>query len=402
VLTSNSTARGLLSLYSSTVLSAAWAVVIPTIPVLSVQFGVSVGAGAQIITAFGIGRFVGTAAGGTVIDRMGTRVALVGGSSITAISACLAAATPWLAVLLGLAVVMGVGDSLAASGREVAAIDLASHSQRGRVLSTLHGSHNIGLTLCPLLGGFLTDVWSFRAAFVAYAFAAAVSVFLGFKIPASPVTLNSPLAAKMIGWGARLRGLGSLFRQIEPELRSTYLVLVLATLAAHSQRVMVQSILPLYAGTALRLSPTDIGLLFTISGLFVLIMIVPTGFVMDRVGRKWATVPSTGIPAIVFLLIPFTDSFYQLAILVAFVGLSNGLSLGSLATSTFDVVPAHARGRLQALRRTLAEMGGVFTPLIGGYLANSFDAGVPFLVFAPFLVAAATLLALVGRETLAR
>jgi MFS family permease len=363
---------------------------------------VSVGAGAQIITAFGIGRFVGTAAGGSVIDHMGTRVALVGGSSITAISACVAAATPWLVVLLGLAVIMGVGDSLAASGREVAAVDLASHGQRGRVLSTLHGSHNVGMTICPLLGGLLTDVWSFRAAFVAYAFAAAISIFLGFKIPASAITFKRPRTDKTIGWRERLRRLGGLFCQIQPDLRSTYVVLVLATLAAHSQRVMVQSILPLYAGTALRLSPTDIGLLFTISGLFVLIMIVPTGFVMDRVGRKWATVPSTGIPAIVFLLIPFTDSFYQLAILVAFVGLSNGLSLGSLATSTFDVVPAHARGRLQALRRTLAEMGGVFTPLIGGYLANSFDAGVPFLVFAPFLVAAATLLALVGRETLAR
>ena len=131
-------------------------------------------------------------------------------------------------------------------------------------------------------------------------------------------------------------------------------------------------------------------------------MILPAGFVIDKVGRKWATVPSTGIPALAFLLIPFAGSFFQLAVLISFLGIANGLSLGSLATSTYDVVPAHARGRLQAARRTVAEIGGVAGPLFGGYLADSFNPGVPFLVYAPLLILSALLLAAVGRETLVR
>ena len=89
-----------------------------------------------------------------------------------------------------------------------------------------------------------------------------------------------------------------------------------------------------------------------------------------------------------------------MAVLLSFLGVANGLSLGSLATSTFDVVPAHARGRLQAARRTLAEIGGVSAPLIGGYLADKFNPGVPFLAYAPVLILAAILLAAVARETL--
>jgi MFS family permease len=131
-------------------------------------------------------------------------------------------------------------------------------------------------------------------------------------------------------------------------------------------------------------------------------MILPAGFVIDKVGRKWATVPSTGIPALAFLLIPFATSFLQLAILLSFLGVANGLSLGSLATSTYDVVPASARGRLQAARRTIAELGGVGAPLLGGFLADSFNPGVPFLAYAPLLVLSAVLLAVLGRETLAR
>jgi ACDE family multidrug resistance protein len=131
-------------------------------------------------------------------------------------------------------------------------------------------------------------------------------------------------------------------------------------------------------------------------------MILPAGFIIDKVGRKWATVPSTGIPAIAFFLIPFTGTFFQLAVLLSFLGVANGLSLGSLATSTYDVVPPNARGRLQAARRTIAEVGGMAAPLVGGLLADTFNPGVPFLVYAPLLVLSALLLALVGRETLDR
>jgi MFS family permease len=178
--------------------------------------------------------------------------------------------------------------------------------------------------------------------------------------------------------------------------------LVLATMISQSQRIIVQSMLPLYAAAYLHLSPSQIGMLFTISGVIVFAMIIPAGFVMDRVGRKWCTVPSTGLPALIFLLIPMTDSFAQLGILLGIAGFAQGLSLGSLATSTYDVVPAHARGRLQAMRRTIAELGSGMAPLIGGYLANAYHPGVPFLVYAPLLVVSAALLAVFAKETLER
>ena len=175
---------------------------------------------------------------------------------------------------------------------------------------------------------------------------------------------------------------------------------MLATFTSFAHRVTTQSIVPIFASSVLALTPKEIGLLFTISGLSVFVMILPAGFVIDKVGRKWATVPSTGIPAIAFLLIPFAQSFLQLAVLLSFLGVANGLSLGSLATSTYDVVPANARGRLQAARRTIAEIGGVTAPLLGGLLADRFNPGVPFLAHAPLLVLSAILLAVVARETL--
>jgi hypothetical protein len=50
----------------------------------------------------------------------------------------------------------------------------------------------------------------------------------------------------------------------------------------------------------------------------------------------------------------------------------------------------------------MAEIGGMGAPLLGGFLADTFNPGVPFFAYAPLLILSAFLLAVVGRETLRR
>ena len=380
---------------------------VPSIPVMAADFGITPGTAAQIVTALAFGRLAGMPISGVVLDRLGTRTALIAGPALAGAVALLAAMIPWFSIILLLIFVLGIAESVWVIAREVAGIDLARPNQRGRVLSGFHGVNYMGLALGPLAGGVLAETSGFRGAFLAYAACAAVSVSLGFAVENSRMPHNFQAAQAVPGWSPtawmqRLRNVRDLIRQIEPHLRATYVVLVFATLTSFMHRVTTQSILPLFATTELGLTPKEVGLLFTISGLSTFAMILPAGFVIDKVGRKWATVPSTGIPALAFLFIPFADNFFQLALLLSFLGVANGLSLGSLATSTFDVIPVNARGRLQALRRTIAELGGVGAPLLGGVLADTFNPGVPFLLYAPLIILSAVLLAFIGRETLPR
>ena len=380
---------------------------VPSIPVMAVHFGITPGTAAQIVTALAFGRLAGMPISGAVLDRLGTRTALVTGPALACVVALIAAVMPWFSIILVLLFILGIAESVWVIAREVAGIDLARPNQRGRVLSGFHGVNYMGLALGPLAGGVLAEASGFRGAFVAYAACAGISVLLGFTVENSPTAHHLQTSTRVSGWSMtawmeRLRNLRDLFHQIQPRLRATYAVLVFATLTSFMHRVTTQSMLPLFATTELGLTPKQVGLLFTISGLAAFAMILPAGFVIDKVGRKWATVPSTGIPALAFLLIPFAGNFLQLALLVLFLGIANGLSLGSLATSTFDVIPVNARGRLQALRRTIAELGGVAAPLVGGVLADTFNPGVPFLVYAPLIILSAVLLAFIGRETLQR
>ncbi len=405
MLLGNKTFRGLLNLYSGTVLSGfGWAMVLPITPTLASAFGVSPGAVAQVVTAFFVGRTTGIPVAGIFADRFGTRPALIGGPGLVVVSALTAAATPWFALILVAVYFAGLGDALWALSREIAGIDLVRRDQRGRVLSGFHGLNSAGTALGPLLGGLLADTLNHHVVFLGYAIVASGGIVLGItahhaRATAHKAEQNKPQGPS--GIGHKIRALASLLKQVEQPLRLTYAALVLATIAAFIFRGAVQSMLPLY-GSRLGFSDLRIGTLFTISSVVVLAMIIPSGFILDKLGRKWATVPSTMLPGIAFLLIPFTNSFLQLAGVMVIVGMCNGLSLGSLAASTYDVVPDHARGRLQAFRRTFAEVGGVGAPFFGGLLVNAFNPGVPFLVYAPILLVAGLLLAFVAKETLVK
>jgi MFS family permease len=395
------------ALYVSTFLSGAWAMIIPTIPVLALEFEVSAGGAAQVITGFAFGKMAGTVIGGVLLDRKGTRFGLVGSAGAAALASFGAVFVPWFLLLLSLAFILGATDTLGAVAREIAAIDQAPSNRRGRIISSLHGTHTIGMAFCPFIGGWLTELFNYKAAFFGYATFSVISVFLGMVVADSPAGFhgraNATGARKgsgLAGLRARFTGLLQLYREIRPDLRSTYCSIVFATMINQSQRIIIQSMLPIYAVRYLNLSPSQVGTLFTISGVVIFAMMIPAGFVMDRVGRKWCTVPSTGIPALTFLLIPLTRDFFQLALLIGISGVAQGLSLGSLATATYDVVPAPVRARLQALRRTVAELGSGMAPLVGGYLANSFNPGVPFWAYAPLLLLSASFLLFIGKETL--
>ena len=406
----NQTARGLAPLYASTLIAGiGWTMILPILPVIASEFDVSLGSAAQIVTAFGVGKLIGTPISGIMVDRLGSRLTLVLGPAIAVVAAGIAAMTPWFLLILVTSAAIGLGDSIWAIGREISGIDIVKPHQRGRMLSGFHGLHTTGMAVGPAFGGILSEAIDFRAVFVAFAIVSALAVVLGaISHNAKPpqqaavshdrrVQFNLVIATRSL-----VNSFINLLRQIQPAFRATYAVLVFATFSSFLFRMGVQSMLPLYASAELGLSPSETGFLFSISGGLVFVMILPAGFIIDKVGRKWATVPSTGLPFVAFMLIPFTDSFAQLAVLISLVGMANGLSLGSLASSTYDIAPAGARGQLQATRRTIAETGGIAAPLAGGILADAYGPGVAFFVFAPFLLVGALLLAFVAKETLVK
>mgnify|MGYP002639496894 CR=1 FL=1 len=404
------TARGLSTLYGTSLLvSFGFGMTIPTIPLMVEYFDVSLFWGAQIVTAWSIGALIGTPPAGIIVDKLGARVALLVGPMLIIGGALTVVLSPWFWLVLIAMAFAGMGNSTWMIGREIVGVGLVKPEQRGRMMSGFMGTNTAGMALGPALGGVLGDHIDFRAVFLGYTIAAVFVLALSLLAPVKgkdqmPSRVSPESAGPKIPFWSpkRIMGIPALVREIEPGYRATYVTLVFATFMMMLYRMVLQSMLPLYVVLYRGFSASELGFLLSLQGIFVILMIIPAGLIMDKVGRKWATVPSTALPAISFALMPMADSLVEIGALLMLLGFASGLSLGSVATSTYDVIPAHARGRLQALRRTTSEVGGITGPLVGGRIATIANPGVAFLAAAPLLVIAALLLAFVAKETLNR
>jgi len=57
---------------------------------------------------------------------------------------------------------------------------------------------------------------------------------------------------------------------------------------------------------------------------------------------------------------------------------------------------------LQALRRTIADIGAIGAPGLGGLLTDAYGPATPFVVYAPVILLAGLMLALFAKETLVK
>ena len=199
----------------------------------------------------------------------------------------------------------------------------------------------------------------------------------------------------------RLFNIGRL-REVEPQYRPTFVVIIVNTFVAMMRGSLRKSVLPLFVVTQLHLSSTELGVLFGVIGVVEFVMIAPTGIISDKLGRKAAVVPSAILGSIAFLAYPLATTMPALLLVSAAGAVATGLAQGTMATYTYDVIPVHARGRLQTLRRTIGEFGGMAGPMMGGAVTDFISPAAAFLAFVPLQVVAGALIGMFAKETITR
>ncbi len=384
--------RVLLWLYLPTLaLSVAQGMILPAIPRLGETFGVSAGTAGQVVTAFGAGRMAILVPAGVLVDALGSRAVLLLGSTLALAGAVAVAASPVFWGILAGQALAGAGASLWTLGREAAGLEIVSPDRRGRLLSAFFGLQMAGTALGPVAAGLLVDRAGLGPTLWGSAGLAAV------------VWILSAVAREELPAGLLRRDVGD-FREAVRALRESYraafLIVTFSTFVLTLYRASLNTLLPLYVGTQLGYPGTVVGGLFGITSVVILAFILPAGVLLDRLGRKWGAVPACLVPAAAYVLMPSARTLSSLAILAALFGVAGGLSLGSMSALSYDVIPEHARGRLQALRRMVGELGGIVGPFVAGLASDLLSPSAGFLLLSPLLLSAGLLLAFGVPETL--
>jgi len=115
----------------------------------------------------------------------------------------------------------------------------------------------------------------------------------------------------------------------------------------------------------------QIGEIVGLAGFADMLLFYYAGVLMDRYGRKYATVPTFFLQGIGVALIVFTTNYWGLLLAAIIASIGNGLSAGTMMTLGSDLAPPHERGEFLGVWRLIGDMGFMAGPLVIGAIANT-------------------------------
>jgi MFS family permease len=109
---------------------------------------------------------------------------------------------------------------------------------------------------------------------------------------------------------------------------------------------------------------------------------IPSGWLIDRFGRRPVLIAGPVISASMAFMVAFSDSFPQLLVLRFFNGVAAQMWLMARLAAISHGAAASQRGRQVSWMFGMDSTGKLAGPVIGGFVAASFGIRAPFLIYA--------------------
>jgi len=383
----------ILAVYLPTALLAlAQGLLLATLPFYADSLGISLTFVSVIVSAAAIGTLLTDVPAGALLFRIGLRRSMLLGAALVVLGT-LSLALPLSPIqVVGLRILAGIGTALWSLSRHAFIAQSVDIGSRGRSIAVFGGINRIGVFGGPALGGAIATASSTTASFL-------VAGFMGLLALVAAVMFTPDdhgLALERRGTGRKRWDLvGTTLRTHSSDLTAA----AVAQLFAQMIRQGRQLLIPLVGARELGLNPAEVGTIMTISAVVDMSMFFPAGVLMDRFGRKFASVPSFAIMAIGIGMVPYAGSFVGLLIAGLVIGLGNGLGSGSMMTLGADLAPPGATGEFLGIWRLIGDIGMVAGPLSVGVIASQMGlTGSSIALMIAGVLASATLLFLV-KET---
>jgi MFS family permease len=367
--------RALLSTYlPAFILSTGLGIALPAIPALANSFHVSFGVASGVITLFLLGSLTGTIPAGWLVDRFGRRPVLIAGPLIIAIAALCIAQTTSFTVLLVLRFVSGFAQQMWLVSRLAAISHGAAANQRGRQISWMYGSDNLGRLVGPMLGGFIAAGLGIRAPFIGYAFLALLALVPTILLSAdTPRRVAAPGEVNLLGILQSLRDI------VAPRIA----YFGVALFAGLTRGPFFADLFHLYAAYTYHLGPRQIGYLATAAAVISLPLAFLAGWLLDNLGRMRTMIPgffavSLSLSALAVSAYLHLNVYWYVALFLVAVT-TQSLTGGSVQTIGADVAPPQARGTFLGLWQFTGQGGQTLGPILFALLASAVSPTAAFI-----------------------
>ena len=310
---------------------------------------------------------VGNIPAGILVERMGRKPSMLLGLAMIGVSTIAMGTARHLNHLIIAQLIGGVGNALWMLSRHAYMADVIPLAKRGRSIAVFGGVNRIG-TFAGKFGAIFLGA-NLRLPFFVYAGMAVLTFIICFF--SLPETKREPKAQSQ-------------------EAQQPYLTQLLAVSKRHFKllatagigQVCVQTlrrgchiIIPLYGKDVVGLTTQNVRFVETIASAVDMSMFPVAGFMMDRFGRRFATVPGIFIFATGMMLMPFTHTFTPLLLAAVLMRFGNGIASGTMMTLGADLAPNEGTGEFLGLWRLTGDFGGSAGPIVVGNIADVLGLG---------------------------
>ena len=349
---------------------------------------------------------------GRISDLWGREQMFTVGFLVFAVSSLLCGFSQTLLQLIVARFIQGVGGAMLQSSSRALASESVTEDLAGRAQGYMTTAHHVGFILGPSIGGLMIDYFSWRWSFfllAPVAFGGAVLAIMNLKrrLNATPRSMGSIdyLGAALLF--AITTTLVFLFDRrthqvIGGSTQNLLLVVLIGSLAAflvHESRTqnpfvnlelfkirrfsfsvisllvigmcysLTGFLLPFYLQDVLRLSATQVGVLFMAPSVLTVALAPLSGTMTDRLGPR---VPAT--IGVLFMLLSLSvggllraDSHWTLPALLIIVGaITNGIFNPANSTAMIAMMPREHRGFASAVNHVTFGFGNVLGIALGG------------------------------------
>jgi MFS family permease len=334
----------------------------PILPLYVKSFEVSYGLVGLVSAGAALGMLVADVPAGILVRHLGQRRAMLLGAGCAAVSTAALFWTRSIAVAVGCQLVNGFGQALFSVARHAFIAGAVKTGVRGRTISLLGGIFRIGRFVGPTVGGFVAQTYGLRVPFLV-AGVASGSALIATLLFVRDSSQTQDEVPSSIAHGR------SLLATIKSRLR-----LLASAGAGQLFAQMIRAgrgiIVPLYAADVLGLPVSAIGFVVSFSSAVDMVLFYPAGLIMDRLGRKYAIVPSFVLQAFGMAAVTLTQGMAGLMAATTLIGFGNGLGSGSMMTLGADLAPQESRGEFLGVWRLIGDIGASSGPLIVGGIAD--------------------------------
>jgi len=328
--------------------------------------------------------------GGWVSDSLGRLRAIAIGSVVGVFTYVpLILATHWEWVLLASAL-SAVTRSLVGPSFDAFIADHSAPENRARLFGITQTLFGVVWVIGPVLGGFLVEEWDFRRMLIVaaglYLAATVIRVSMAREAAkgkeANPTKLSFASLKSNLGTMMALILTGGLFTwiMITDGVRDIFFNMSFSFLSVYMQDIASLSI-------------SQIGVMNSIFGIAMMSVMIPAGWLADKVGERVNIAISFFFMATTFTMIatapPASPAWiYALGWVIAGIGV--GLATPAYQSLISKAVPQRLRGVAFGLFSTSLGLVSLPAPVIGGYLWENVSPQFPF-----YLTAIASLLSII-------